>query len=136
MKFDNQQFEALVSSAWEKIPKHFKEEIENLNIVVEPNPTLEQLARLQVKGILLGLFEGTPKTGWGQAIMGVQPCKITIFRDSILLCVKNEEELHGKIKEVLMHEIGHYFGYNEEALFIMDQKLREQISNNSISSNS
>lgn len=129
MQLDNQQFDEIVASAWEKIPRRFKEEMENLSIVIEPKPNLEQMARLRVKGFLLGLFEGVPKTGWGQATLGVQPGKITVFRESILLCVTNEMELRNKIQEVLMHEIGHYFGYNEEALFIMDRKLRDRLRN-------
>ena len=127
MELNNQQFEEMVASAWEKIPRRFRGEMENLSIVVDSKATPEQLSRYKVQGILLGLFEGVPKTAWGQATMGVQPSKITIFRDSIMLYVKNEKELRDKIQEVLMHEVGHYFGYHEEALFVMDRKLRDKL---------
>ena len=129
MELTEQQFEEMVAAAWEKIPGRFKEEIENLSVVVDSRPSLEQLSRFKVKGILLGLFEGAPKIAWGQATMGVQPSKITLFRESILLYAKDEKALQNKIQEVLMHEIAHYFGYHEEALFVMDRKLRDRLGN-------
>jgi|WetSurMetagenome_2_1015567.scaffolds.fasta_scaffold325174_2 predicted Zn-dependent protease with MMP-like domain len=128
MMVNEQQFDQMVAEAWEKIPGRFKKEIENLSVVVESRPNQMQLSRVKVNGILLGLFEGVPKTAWGQATMGVRPSKITLFRETILLYAKDEKALKNKIQEVLMHEIGHYFGYNEDALFVMDRKLRQKLS--------
>jgi predicted Zn-dependent protease with MMP-like domain len=125
MNLTDDQFDEMVAAAWEKIPERFKDEIENVSIVIEAIPGPAQLSRHGGKGVLLGLFEGTPKVALGQAEMGVQPSKITIFRDNILLFAKDENELQNRITEVLMHEIGHYFGYNEASLFVMDKKLRD-----------
>lgn len=131
MVLDDGQFDELVNIAWDKIPERFTKEMENLAVVIEICPTQYQLSRLKVKGYLLGLFEGVPKTGWGQVGMGVQPGKITIFREPILKLSGSVKQLKETIQVVLMHEVAHYFGHSEDDMFIMDQKLRKRLSNTS-----
>ena len=128
MEFDQQKFDELVDEAWKAIPKHFKDEIENVSILIEPDPTGEQLGRVKIRGLLLGLFEGVPKTAWGQTFTGVRPCKITLFRNTILQVCKGIRELRITIHVVLMHEIAHYFGFNEQDMFVMDRKMRARLS--------
>jgi predicted Zn-dependent protease with MMP-like domain len=127
MIINEQQFDDLVADAWKKIPGRFKNEIENVSIVIESVPGPQQLSRINTNCVLLGLFEGVPKVASGQAVLGVQPSKITLFRDNIIQDAKDEKDLKNKITEVLMHEIGHYFGYNEAALYVMDKKLRNRM---------
>jgi predicted Zn-dependent protease with MMP-like domain len=129
MVLDDGQFDAMVNIAWDEIPERFKKEMENLAVVIEIRPTQYQLSRLKVNGYLLGLFEGVPKTGWGQAVMGIQPGKITIFREPILKLSNRIRQLKETIQVVLMHEVAHYFGHSEDDMFIMDQKLRRRLSN-------
>ena len=129
MVLDDRQFDEMVKRAWDEIPERFKKEMENLAVVIEIRPTQDQLAKLKVKGFLLGLFEGVPKTGWGQATMGLQPAKITIFREPILKLSRHFKQLKETIQVVLMHEVAHYFGHSEDDMFIMDQKLRKRLSN-------
>ena len=126
MIMDETQFEAMVGRAFDEIPERFKNELENITIVIEASPNADQMKYMKKRGFLLGLFEGVPKTAWGQAIMGVQPGKITIFSDTITASCRTGDELRKKIKEVLMHEVAHYFGYNEEQVFVLDQKLRNK----------
>jgi predicted Zn-dependent protease with MMP-like domain len=128
MKIDDQKFDELVDEAWDKIPPDFKEEVGNVGIVIEAEPTAEQLRRMKIKGLLLGLFEGVPKTAWGQGHSGSIPSKITIFRKPILLVSKDLKDLKITIHVVLMHEIAHYFGYNDKDLFIMDKKMEDRLS--------
>ncbi len=127
MDVSNKQFDKFLDEAWEKIPPDFKEQIDNTLIVIEDEPTGEQLRRMKVKGLLLGLFQGVPKTAWGRASSGIIPNKITIFRKPILLVSKNIKNLKITIHVVLMHEIAHYFGYNDDDMFIMDKKMRAEL---------
>jgi len=48
------------------------------------------------------------------------PDKIIIYRKAFEKICKDRDELEQKVEEVLFHEIGHYFGFNEEQL----RKLR------------
>ncbi len=64
---------------------------------------------------LLGLYHGVP---YGKRINYnlVMPDKIIIYKKAFEKICKNRKELEKKVEEVLLHEIGHYFGFNEEQL--------------------
>lgn len=129
LNITDQEFEEIVENAWRKIPDHFRFEMDNVAIRIEKEPTREQLQMVRA-GTLLGIFEGLPKTAWGQATMGTPPSKITLFQQPILQTALNINKLPELILEVLMHEVAHYFGYNDDDMFILDQKLRKRLSNN------
>jgi predicted Zn-dependent protease with MMP-like domain len=44
------------------------------------------------------------------------PDKITLFKKNIERISSNEEELKHWIHRVIIHEIGHYFGFDEKGL--------------------
>ncbi len=90
LEITDEQFEDLLTDAWKNIPVHFKFEMQNVSIRIERNPTAAQLQRARVHGNLLGLFDGVPKPQWGQATMGDQPSKISIFQEPI---VRNSRDL-------------------------------------------
>ncbi len=86
------------------VPAHIRRRIENVAFVV--NDT--QLTNL------LGLYSGIPLTKRGQGYTGVLPDKITIFQRSIEASVGDDPEKIKKLTiEVVHHEIGHYFGFDE-----------------------
>lgn len=128
MEIDDQQFGELVDEVWNELPQEFKDQIENTQIVIIDQPNPEQLQRMQVKGLLLGLFEGVPKTTWGAGLVSILPSKITIFRKPILQISKNLKDLKITIHVVVMHEIAHYFGYNDNDMFILDKKMRTRLN--------
>ena len=130
IEINDEQFEQFVEEAWKKIPAHFKYEMRNVAIRIEMNATSEQLEKTESHGPLLGLFDGIAKPQWGQGIFGDQPSKISIFQEPIVRSVRNENELKNLIQEVLMHEIAHYFGYNDEEMCFLDAKLREKLRKN------
>ncbi len=127
MEIDYNEFCEMVDEVWREIPRNFKEEIENVSIVVESDPKEEYQKKLAKGGLLLGLFEGVPKTQWGTTYFGTQPSKITIFKNPILQISGNMKDLRITVHVVLMHEIAHYFGYNDDHLFVMDKKLRNKL---------
>jgi predicted Zn-dependent protease with MMP-like domain len=120
---EDSQFEQLVNEAWESIPEKFRDEVENVIISIEDNPRPYQLRKLKIRGSLYGLFDGVPKTAWGQAVVGIQPSKITIFKEPILRHCRTIGQLKRMVKKVLMHEVAHYFGYSESDMRILDRKL-------------
>ncbi len=128
MEIDINKFDELVDQVWNELPQDFKEQINNTDIVILDEPTKEQLRRMKIKGLLLGLFEGVPKTAWGQIYSSILPAKITIFRKPILLVCKDLKDLKITIHVVVMHEIAHYFGYNDNDMFIMDKKMKARLS--------
>ena len=59
---NKKKFEDLVDTAYEKIPQKFRDKIDNVAIMVEDYPSAEDLEKLKIrgKGLLLGLYRGTP----------------------------------------------------------------------------
>jgi predicted Zn-dependent protease with MMP-like domain len=82
---DRVKFEELVSAAVGALPDEFITKLENVDVVVQDGPTTDQLrrARLRHGYLLLGLYEGVPRTKRGQHYGIVPPDKITIFQKSI-----------------------------------------------------
>ncbi len=125
MILDSLEFELMVRRALEKkVPQEFRDQIENVDIVVEEWPPEPYRGSRRT---LLGLFEGVPKTAPYSVFRGVQPSKITLFEKTILASVENLQELENLILEVLLHEIAHYFGYNEQQMVYMDARLRKKL---------
>ncbi|MDD2274466.1 MAG: metallopeptidase family protein [Candidatus Pacebacteria bacterium] len=112
---DHNEFEKIVIEGIKAIPEKFLEKLDNVDIVIEDNPTKEQLKELKVRNNnhLLGLYEGVPKTErWNYA--QVLPDKITIFNVPIERIAKSREEIKEIVKETVWHEIAHHFGMSEE----------------------
>ncbi len=109
------RFEELVADALDSIPPELGEELENVAVVVEDWPTPEQLDGRG--GTLLGLYEGVPLTERGPlSYAGVMPDHITIFRGPLCELAHDEHDLAAQVRVTVLHEIGHYFGMDDEEL--------------------
>lgn len=112
-------FEKLVLEALEDLPAKFKHKMENVEIVIEEWPSEELLSNMPKNGqnIILGLYQGVPFPRRGVlSYSNVLPDKITLYQKPLESLCRNEKELQAKVREVLVHEIGHYFGLSEEEL--------------------
>jgi len=122
------RFHALVDEALASIPKQFRDAMQNIAIVIEQEPTAEQLADAGIDDpddTLFGLYEGTPLTERHWAHGNALPDKITLFQGPIEDESDDEGDVVVAIGETLIHEIGHYFGLSEEEIeAIEDQYWR------------
>ena len=113
------EFEQLVSMAVGVLPDEFTAKLENIDIVVQDWPTVDQLrqAGLRHGQMLLGLYEGVPLTKRGQHYGLVPPDKITIFQKPIeAKCGQRGTEIAAEIARVVKHEIAHHFGISDARL--------------------
>ena len=109
----NQEFEQLVATALENLPAFFKEKLENVDVVVEEGPS-QEMARGR---LLLGLYQGVPKTKRGTGYPLVLPDKITIFKGPIELVSRgNQEAIKNTVVDTVQHEIAHHFGISDARL--------------------
>ncbi|MCK5534190.1 metallopeptidase family protein [bacterium] len=115
---DKITFERLINTSLENLPEKFLRKMENIIIVVEDLPSREVMLQFGVKNPrhLLGLYHGVPLRSRGVRYGNVLPDKISIYKKSIEALCRTEEEISLKVREVVMHEIGHYFGMSEEEL--------------------
>lgn len=110
IEIDRDHFELLVERALELIPPELADKITNVAVLIEDDsppgsPTL------------LGLYRGIPLTERGASSYGgVLPDSITIYRRPILAICDSYEAVIEQVRVTVVHEVGHYFGIDEERL--------------------
>jgi len=111
-------FEDLVLDALESMPDVFHEAPDNVEIVIEDWPSWNtmRLARVRSKYGLLGFYHGVPLTERTTNYSLVSPDKISIYRKPIEAQCKTPEELAALVRRVVLHELAHYFGIDDERL--------------------
>jgi len=117
-------FNRLVEEALQDIPRRFREEIKNVAIVVEDEPSPELLAEMEIEppDSLYGLYQGTPlpQRSWGHG--NALPDRVTLFQGTIEEDAEDHEDMIVSIAETLIHELGHYFGMSEEQIEEIEDK--------------
>lgn len=115
------QFHELINEAMSKLPKEHVKNLENVAILVEDIPSLEQRQRLGLAPYqtLFGLYEGTPLSQ-RQGVQKLLPDKITLFKLPIESHVNNLNELKEHIRHTLWHEIAHYYGLNHSDISALE----------------
>lgn len=114
------EFEAAVDEALDEIPEEFQSKIENLDIIIEDYPSPEVQKQMDSTQFgLLGLYSGVSKNHRSPTwYSGVLPDRIYLYKKNIESISRDPEDLKHRIKSVVLHEVGHYFG-------IDDKRLRE-----------
>lgn len=117
MQMSRKEFEDCAQEAFDALPSMFQEKIENVQIVVEDYPSAALAGQVGTdKYSLLGLYTGVPlphrNTWYGTS--PTVPDTIHLFQKNIEAQCSSRGELRSRITEVLLHELGHYFGMNEE----------------------
>jgi len=107
---DTKEFEKYVEAALKAIPPKFRDLLENITIEVEP----DQLIFDKSHHLILGQYRGVSLPKRGPGYRNVLPDKIIIFKKALEKFPP--QKLPELIKNVLQHEIGHYFGMSEEEL--------------------
>jgi predicted Zn-dependent protease with MMP-like domain len=122
--FPADRFQALVDEAVASLPDRFRAAMTNIAIVVEDDPTAEQLAEVEVEApdTIYGLYEGIPlpERQWNHG--NVLPDKITLFRSPILEDSIDEDDVIVGVGETLIHEVGHYFGLSEDEIMEIEER--------------
>lgn len=97
----------MVQDALDRVPPQFMEAVENCAFIVEHDPPPGQY--------LLGLYHGVPLTGRGY-YSGVMPDTITIYQNPIVRIYRTRERVAEQVYRTVVHEIGHYFGLDDDEL--------------------
>ncbi len=105
---EREKFGELVREALDDLPHIFSEKMKNIDIVVEDEPIAQTS--------LLGLYQGVPFKHRGVWYGNVLPDRIVLFKRNIERVSRTDDEIKNWVREVLIHEIGHYFGFSESDL--------------------
>ncbi|MGA8832871.1 MAG: metallopeptidase family protein [Desulfomonilaceae bacterium] len=114
-------FQEKALEALEQIPANFLEHLENVEIIVEDfaNPDILRSLNIDSKWHLLGLYVGHPLTERSFFQTTLLPDRIYLFRLPILQSYEGKMNIVEAIREVIVHEIGHHFGFNDDELLDM-----------------
>lgn len=116
---DADDFQALAEAAYATLPARFVDAIENVVVLTDDYPDDEVQLRMRAHSPLdlLGLYQGWPLPERGSSYGGHPPDVIHLYREPILAyCREHGEDVPRCIRHVLIHEIGHYFGFSDEEM--------------------
>jgi len=107
-----------VLAAVDSIPAEFRDRLENVEFVVEEIPPLPDEAGGDGagEGLLLGLYQGVPLPARTDGWFGTVPDRIVIFRRPIEARARSGADLADLVREVVLHEVAHYFGIDDDRL--------------------
>jgi predicted Zn-dependent protease with MMP-like domain len=108
-----------VARGIDKLPKEFREQLRNVEIVVETRPSKELLLAEGLdprEDTLYGIYQGVPLPDRSALDPPLLPDKITIFAEALLEDFPDPDELREEIRLTVLHEIAHYFGMDEEEI--------------------
>jgi predicted Zn-dependent protease with MMP-like domain len=113
---DAPEFDGLVAEALDSLPPEIQDMMNNVQVVVEVEPTADQLQALGPRGgTLLGLYQGVPLTERGNYDR-MLPDKITIFQGPITRMIRSAEGIRSQVRKTVIHEIAHHFGIEESRI--------------------
>jgi predicted Zn-dependent protease with MMP-like domain len=111
-------FEKLVSQALDRIPEPFQAAMKNIAIVIRDRPGSEtsDLPEGEEDDELYGFYAGIPLPERHLGDSGTLPDLIFLYQKPLEKDFPEWEALTREIEITLVHEIAHYFGFDEETL--------------------
>lgn len=114
---NHDQLRKEVAQVLDRLPRRFREQLRNVEFVVEERPSAELL---RSEGFdprvdtLYGIYQGVPLPDRSSLDPPLIPDKITIFAEPLLEDFPDPGELREEIRVTVLHEIAHYFGMDED----------------------
>ena len=118
------EIEVIAHDAFARLPKHFRDLCEGVIIQIDDFPTEEVLEELKAQSEfdLLGLFQGVGLPFQSSGDIAPMPNMVWLYRRPILdYWAENDETLGEIITHVLVHEIGHHFGFSDEDMEAIEE---------------
>jgi predicted Zn-dependent protease with MMP-like domain len=116
----------LAERALRAIPPGLARHVQGVGIGVEEradDATLEALG-IDSAWDLTGLYHGTPLTERSVSDPARQPDLIFLYREAILLeWIETGEDLFHLVRNVVVHEIAHHFGFSDAAIAAIEQEM-------------
>ena len=122
-----EEFERAIEEALDGMPEQFLDALDNIAIVMQDEPDDDQIDAVAddapggaVYGNeLLGLFDGLSLVERADGFDDDTPDVITIFKGPHERSFPEHATLVAEIRKTVVHEIGHYFGLDDDRLHAM-----------------
>jgi predicted Zn-dependent protease with MMP-like domain len=115
---EREEFTKVVGEVLDNLPVEFRKRIRNVAVLVEdlPPPNQPPPRSGQAVRLLLGIFHGVPRTKKSTFDLSFGPDHIVLYQRNIEAVCTTEAEIREQIRRTVIHELGHYFGMDEEQL--------------------
>jgi predicted Zn-dependent protease with MMP-like domain len=111
--------EILAGEVFRRLPRRFRDLCADIIIQVDDFPSDEVLDQMgaETEFDLLGLFQGVGLPFRSESTPVQMPNMIWLYRRAILdYWAEHDETLGAIVKHVLVHEIGHHFGFSDAGM--------------------
>ena len=123
------EFEVMAIEAFRRLPETFRKLCEDLVVRVDDFPTDEVLDHMGLESEfdLLGLFQGVGLPFRSESAPTQMPNMIWLYRRPILdYWAEHEETLGAVVTHVLIHEMGHHFGFSDEDMEALEEQAAKE----------
>lgn len=111
------EFDAVLEAAIGRLPEPVRRYLGNVAIAVEPFPAEGDLAGGDVSPTVLGLFRGSPLAEKASMDPWAHfPSSIVLYQRNLERFAEDREDLIEQIDVTLIHEVGHFLGFDEDDL--------------------
>ena len=112
-----EHFVEVVEEALDSLPQEFRSRIRNVAVLVEDMPPNQPSPQSgQQRRLVLGVFHGVPTTKKSIFNLPSGPDHIVLYQKNIEAVCSSKAEVRKQIRLTVIHELGHYFGLDEEQL--------------------
>ena len=116
---------AMAGRALAGIPPHLLALASVVGVTVEDRADDETLKEMELDSPwdLSGLYRGLPLTQRSVLDPARQPDRIFLYREAILLeWIETGEDLYCLVRNVLVHEIAHHFGFSDDDIDAIERE--------------
>jgi predicted Zn-dependent protease with MMP-like domain len=114
---ERESFTRVVEDVLDSLPQQFRSRIHNVAVLVEDLPPDRRPSRSgQRRRLVLGVFHGVPITQKSVFDLPTGPDYIVLYQKNIEAVCSDEAEIREQIRRTVIHELGHYFGMDEDQL--------------------
>jgi predicted Zn-dependent protease with MMP-like domain len=123
------EFQKLVEQALDTLPEKYHRLVENLAVVIEDHPPEEGPPGIpkprDTEDLLMGIYDGVPLTERSFFSGEPMPGRVVLYQQNIEAYARAaaaeegrpvEEVIREEVRLTVLHELGHYFGMDEEQL--------------------
>jgi predicted Zn-dependent protease with MMP-like domain len=121
-------FQRLVQESIDGLPQRFRQLLENVAVLVEDFPSPETMRDMGLASPyqLFGLYHGIPLDKRGSYYGNVPPDVVIIYQRPIERACATEDQIREQVRDTVIHEVGHFFGFGEAELRAVERERRRK----------
>ena len=116
----------MAEQALAAIPARLSRHVQGVGIVVDDMPDDDTLDEMGIENAweLTGLYRGVPLIHRSVTDIAREPDMIHLYREPILLeWIETNVDLYRLVRNVLVHEIAHHFGFSDAEIEALEREM-------------